>query len=257
MPSNNSVKVLHHEDAIAEIRLNRPDVRNALNETTAMELNAALQTAAEDIGVRCVILSGEGASFCAGADIGEFESGSATSASERLATLFKPALLQIVEMPKPVISAVNGAAAGIGIAYVLSSDLVLMARSAYLKLAFIDIGLIPDGGITWHLVRRIGHARAFELAATAAPIDAETCQMLGLANCVVDDESLHKEALRWARLLVSQPRQAIVHTKQALRSSALSDLETAFEHEGHLQDACKASPEFAERIAAFRTARQR
>nr|WP_299240699.1 enoyl-CoA hydratase/isomerase family protein [uncultured Halomonas sp.] len=256
MPSNNIVDVDRHDDAIVEIRLNRPEVRNALNETTALSLNAALQAVAEDAGVRCVILSGEGASFCAGADIGEFESGSITPASERLATLFKPALLRIVEMPKPVIAAVNGAAAGIGVAYVLASDMVLMARSAYLKLAFIDIGLIPDGGITWHLVRRVGHARAFELAATAAPIDAEICQMLGLTNHVVDDESLHKEALRWARLLVSQPGQAIAHTKQALRFSALSDLETAFEHEGHLQDACKASTEFVTRIAAFRDARR-
>ncbi|WP_227367726.1 enoyl-CoA hydratase/isomerase family protein [Halomonas sp. M20] len=257
MPSTNTIEVLHHDDAIVEIRLNRPGVRNALNEATALSLNAALQTVAEDTGVRCVILSGEGASFCAGADIGEFESGSTTPASERLATLFKPALLRMVAMPKPVIAAVNGAAAGIGMAYVLASDMVLMARSAYLKLAFIDIGLIPDGGITWHLVRRIGHARAFELAATAAPIDAETCQTLGLTNHVVDDESLQREALRWARLLVSQSDQAIAHTKQAMRASALSDLETAFDHEGRLQDECKASPEFATRIAAFRDARRR
>jgi 2-(1,2-epoxy-1,2-dihydrophenyl)acetyl-CoA isomerase len=257
MSSHTSVDVLHHDDAIVEIRLNRPGVRNALDETTALALNAALQAAAEDGSVRCVILSGEGASFCAGADIGEFESGSTTPASERLATLFKPALLRMITMPKPVICAVNGAAAGIGVAYVLSSDLVLMGRSAYLKLAFIDIGLIPDGGITWHLVRRIGHVRAFELAATATPIDAETCRTLGLANQVVDDGSLQAEALRWARLLVSQPRQAVAHTKQALRASALGDLEAAFDHEGRLQDECKASPAFVTRIAAFRDTRRR
>ena len=257
MPPPNPVEVIRHDDAIVEIRLVRPEVRNALNEATAMALADALQAAAEDVNVHCVLLYGDGASFCAGADIAEFEANPTALPSERLATLFTPALRCMVEMPKPVITAVNGAAAGIGIAYVLSSDLVLMARSAYLKLAFIDVGLIPDGGITWHLVRRLGHVRAFELAATAAPIDAPTCRALGLANHVVHDESLHDEALRWARVLVSQPRQAVAHVKNALRASALNDLDTSLELEGQLQDACKASPEFAERIAAFRAARRR
>ncbi|WP_136246623.1 enoyl-CoA hydratase/isomerase family protein [Halomonas borealis] len=257
MSAHDPVEVIRHDNAIVEIRLARPEVRNALNETTALALTDALQAAADDPSVHCVVLSGDGASFCAGADITEFEANPSTLASERLATLFTPALRCMTEMPKPVIAAINGAAAGIGVAYVLSSDLVLMAHSAYLKLAFIDIGLIPDGGITWHLVRRVGHVRAFELAATAAPIDAATCRTLGLANHVVDDESLRDEALRWACMLTAQPHQAIAHTKQALRAAAFSNLDTTFEREGRLQDACKASPAFAERIAAFRAARRR
>ncbi|MGB8713660.1 MAG: enoyl-CoA hydratase-related protein [Onishia taeanensis] len=249
--THDGVSLTRHDDAILEIRLSRPRVRNALDEATARALGEALQAAAEDASIRCVMLSGDGASFCAGADITEFQEGKTTSASKRIVTLFQPALLQIVEMHKPVICAVNGAAAGIGAAYVLASDLVLMGRSAYLKLAFINIGLIPDGGITWHLVRQLGHARAFELAATAAPIDAPACQALGLANRVVDDARLAEEALSWARHLVSQPTQAIANTKRALRFAALGDLEATIAHEGQLQDECKASPEFADRVTAF------
>lgn len=248
---HDGVSLTRHDDAILEIRLSRPAVRNALDETTARALGEALRTSAEDASIRCVILSGDGASFCAGADITEFRDRTTASAGQRIATLFQPALMQMVEMHKPVISVVKGAAAGIGVAYVLASDLVLMGHSAYLKLAFINIGLIPDGGINWHLVHRLGHARAFELAATASPIDAPTCQALGLANRVVDDARLDEEALSWARLLVSQPSRAVANTKRALRLAALSDLEGAIAHEGQLQDECKASPEFTDRVSAF------
>lgn len=248
---HDGVSLIRHDDAILEVRLSRPRVRNALDETTARALGDALRSAAEDGSVRCVILSGDGASFCAGADITQFQDRTGTSASQRIATLFQPALMQMVEMDKPVISAVKGAAAGIGVAYVLASDLVLMGRSAYLKLAFIDIGLIPDGGISWHLIRRLGHARAFELAATASPIDAPTCLALGLANRVVDDARLDEKALSWARRLVSQPPRGIANTKRALRFAAVSDLEDTIAHEGQLQDDCKASAEFTERVTAF------
>ncbi|MGO2581130.1 MAG: enoyl-CoA hydratase/isomerase family protein, partial [Halomonas sp.] len=178
------------ENGVVEVTIARPEVRNALNEPTALALNNALAAVAKDAQIRCVILRGEGSSFCAGADLAEFEKAASQPASERLETLFLPALRCLMTMDKPVIAAVTGAAAGIGVSYVLASDMVVMGRSAYLKLAFINIGLIPDGGACWHLVRTLGHAQAFEMAALATPISAERCLALGLANRISDDDQV-------------------------------------------------------------------
>lgn len=250
------VRVHPTADGIAHIAIARPTVRNALNEPTALALNEALARAAADSQVRCVILSGEGSAFCAGADLAEFEKATTQPASERLATLFLPALRTMMTMEKPVIAAVSGAAAGIGVSYVLASDMVVMGRSAYLKLAFINIGLIPDGGACWHLVRKLGHAQAFEMAALATPIDAERCVALGLANRVVEDDQVLAEARGLAQALVAQPPQALGATKRALRQAANLSLDDTLTLEGSLQDACKATEDFQARVAAFRQRRR-
>jgi 2-(1,2-epoxy-1,2-dihydrophenyl)acetyl-CoA isomerase len=250
------VRVEHTEEGVAEIIIARPAVRNALNAPTALALNAALVTVAADPQVRCVILSGEGSAFCAGADLAEFEKTSTQPASERLATLFLPALRSMRAMEKPVIAAVDGAAAGIGVSYVLASDLVVMGRSAYLKLAFINIGLIPDGGACWHLVRKLGHAQAFEMAALATPIDAERCVALGLANRAVEDNQVLAEARALALALVAQSHQALGATKRAMRQAADLSFEDTLTLEGALQDECKATEDFHARVAAFRQRRR-
>lgn len=242
---------------IVEIVIARPDVRNALNEATALALNEALAAVANDHRVRCVILRGEGSAFCAGADLAEFEKPTSQPASERLKKLFLPALCGLMAMDKPVIAAVSGAAAGIGVSYVLASDMVVMGRSAYLKLAFINIGLIPDGGACWHLVRQLGHARAFEMAALATPISAEHCVNLGLANRVVEDSQVLEEARSLAEALVAQSPQALSATKRALREAAERSLVDTMQLEGELQDQCKATDEFQARVAAFRQHRRR
>ncbi|MCB8889785.1 enoyl-CoA hydratase/isomerase family protein [Vreelandella malpeensis] len=245
------------EDGVIEVVINRQSVRNALNEATALALGDALKSVAEHPDVRCVILRGEGSAFCAGADLAEFENTNAQPASERLARLFLPALKSMMAMEKPVIAAVSGAAAGIGVSYVLASDLVVMGRSAYLKLAFINIGLIPDGGANWHLVRKLGHAQAFEMAVLATPIEAERCRSLGLANRVVDDDAVVAEAHALARQLVTQSPQALAATKRALRSAQALSLAETMTLEGELQDRCKASGDFTQRLAAFRQSRRK
>ena len=250
------VRVEYSESGIAHITIARPAVRNALNEPTALALNEILATVAEDQQVRGVILSGDGSAFCAGADLAEFEKASSQPASERLATLFLPALRSMMAMEKPVIAAVSGAAAGIGVSYVLASDMVVMGRSAYLKLAFINIGLIPDGGACWHLVRKLGHAQAFEMAALATPIDAERCVTLGLANRMVEDDQVLAEAQALAQALVAQSPQALGATKRAMRQAADLSLDETLALEGTLQDACKASKDFHTRVATFRQRRR-
>lgn len=202
-------------------------------------------------------MRGEGSAFCAGADLAEFEKAQAQPASERLETLFLPALRCMIAMEKPVIAAVSGAAAGIGASYVLSSDMVVMGQSAYLKLAFIDIGLIPDGGACWHLVRQLGHAQSFEMAALATPISAERCTAFGLANRVVEDDQVLDEARSLAQTLVGQSSQALNAAKRALRASAQLSLSDTMALEGELQDQCKASEDFQTRVAAFRHRRRK
>ncbi|MGP9593884.1 enoyl-CoA hydratase/isomerase family protein [Halomonas sp. AOP42-C2-25] len=245
------------EDGIAEVAIARPEIRNALNEATALTLNATLAAVAIDERVRCVILRGEGSAFCAGADLAEFEKALSQPASERLEKLFLPALRSLMTMEKPVIAAVSGAAAGIGVSYVLASDMVVMGSSAYLKLAFINIGLIPDGGACWHLARQLGHAQAFEMAALATPILAERCVALGLANRVVEDSQVLAEARSLAQALVGQSPQALNATKRALREAAQCSLSDTMTLEGELQDQCKASEDFQMRVAAFRQSRRK
>lgn len=245
------------ENGIVEVSIARPKVRNALNEATALALNEALAAVASNAHIRCVILRGEGSSFCAGADLAEFEKATAQPASERLETLFLPALRSLMAMDKPVIAAVSGAAAGIGVSYVLASDMVVMGSSAYLKLAFINIGLIPDGGACWHLVRKLGHAQAFEMAALATPITAERCVALGLANRAVEDNQVLEAARSLAQALVAQSPQALSATKHALREAAQRSLNDTMQLEGELQDQCKASEDFQARVAAFRQSRRK
>ncbi|WP_018916222.1 enoyl-CoA hydratase/isomerase family protein [Vreelandella zhanjiangensis] len=259
MPDNPSelISLSAIENGIVEVAINRPDVRNALNEPTALALNEALANVAQDDRVRCVIIYGSGSAFCAGADLAEFEKAASQPASERLETLFLPALRTLMTMEKPVIAAVSGAAAGIGVSYVLASDMVVMGRSAYLKLAFINIGLIPDGGACWHLVRQLGHAQAFEMAALATPITAERCMALGLANRVVEDDQVLVQARALAQALVGQSPQALSATKRALREAAQHSLGDTMKLEGELQDQCKASDDFQTRVAAFRQSRRK
>ncbi|WP_249976144.1 enoyl-CoA hydratase/isomerase family protein [Vreelandella olivaria] len=258
MPDYNSelIHVSTIENGIVEVAIARPAVRNALNEATALALNKALAAVADNDQIRCAILHGKGSSFCAGADLAEFEKASSQPASERLETLFLPALRLLMTMEKPVIAAINGAAAGIGVSYVLASDMVVMGCSAYLKLAFINIGLIPDGGACWHLVRQLGHTQAFEMAALATPISAAHCLSLGLANRVVDDERVLEEARDLAHTLVTQSPQALSATKYALRKAAQHTLNDTMILEGELQDQCKASEDFQSRVAAFRQRRR-
>ena len=210
---------------------------------------------------RVVIVTGAGRGFCAGADLSAGgstfdrsnpEGGEPTLQRDGGGLL----TLRIFESRKPVIAAVSGAAAGIGVSYVLASDMVVMGRSAYLKLAFINIGLIPDGGACWHLVRKLGHAQAFEMAALATPMDAERCVALGLANRAVEDDQVLAEARALAQALVAQSPQALGATKRAMRQAANLSLDDTLTLEGALQDECKATEDFHARVAAFRQRRR-
>ncbi len=234
----------------ALVKLNRPEVLNAFDATMRCTLRDALETLSTDAGVRAVVLTGEGRVFSAGADL---KAGlpDAAGAHAQLLEEYGPALTAIAEMPKPVIAALDGPAVGIGLAYALICDLRVMAESAYLQAPFNDIGLLPDGGLTWLLTRLLGYARAYEFVAESRKLDAAQCLDLGLVNRVVPDGRTISEALSWADALARRPAMALAATKQAMHAALSSTYAQALRIEAELQGPLVESKDCAEGVAAF------
>jgi 2-(1,2-epoxy-1,2-dihydrophenyl)acetyl-CoA isomerase len=232
--------------AVLVLTLNRPRKMNALLVGTVDRLRAELEAAGGDKGVRAVVITGAGRGFCAGADLEAAD----PDARRVLRDHYSPLIRAIHELELPVIAAVNGTAAGAGVSLALAADVVVAAAGAQFVLAFADVGLVPDAGLTWVLPRLIGHARAFELAALGRRIDAERALELGLVNRVVVADLLPGEALAVADELAAGPR-AIGLTKRALRHSLEQGLGAQLELEAEIQGEAVASADFAEAIVAF------
>jgi 2-(1,2-epoxy-1,2-dihydrophenyl)acetyl-CoA isomerase len=240
-------------DAVLSITLNRPEALNAFNETLRVQLGQALERAAADPQLRAVVLAGAGRAFSAGADLKAMHATQNLGAEVRrqLEDEYGPAIKAIVAMDKPVIAAVEGLVAGIGCAYVLASDLVVMADDAYFTLPFHNIGLVPDGGINWLLERQIGARRAFELAVDCTRVGAARCQELGLVNRVVPKGTAAEAALQWAARLVQRAPLAIKHSKRLLRLAATASFAQSLGNEIEAQSQCIESDDFREGVAAF------
>ena len=243
--------VRYERDAdLATITLNRPDAMNGFDHELRSDLLAALTKASEDTAVRVVILTGAGRCFTAGADLkAGFPSGA--EVQHQLDQEYGPSLKAIAEMPKPVISAVNGFAAGIGLSFALVADLLVMAESAFLLSPFSNIGLVPDGGATWLLPRLIGYQRAYQLCVENERITASRCLELGLANRVVADDELLEATTTWAHALARRAPLALARTKQAMRRAAQMDYLDALKFEAELQNASVESADCQEGVAAF------
>lgn len=248
--SDENVVIYDVEGAIARITLNRPDALNAFDVSMRSQSTAALQRAASDEVVRAVVLTGSGRAFSSGADL---KAGMKDGADTRRQLLeeYAPAVNAIVDMPKPVIAAVEGFVAGVGCAHVLASDLVVMAEDAFFLLPFSNIALIPDGGLTWLLERRLGHRIAFELAADASRVNAARCRELGLINRVVPKGTAVAAASEWAHRLAAGPPLALAHTKRLLRECPALDLPRAQQREADAQSECIDSGDFREGVSAF------
>ena len=188
------------QDAVAIISLDRPDALNGFTDALRADLHNALQRAANDTAVRAVVLTGEGRCFSAGADLkAGFDSASDRGVEGQLQDEYRPTLEAIADMPKPVIAAVNGFAAGIGLSYALQCDLVMMSEDAFMLSPFTTISLVPDGGANWSLVRHLGYHRAYELSIEGTRIPAARCVELGLANRTSPADSLLDDAIAWQR----------------------------------------------------------
>jgi len=238
------------DEAVAIITIYRPEAMNSFNEELRSDLLAAFKRAAADESVRAVVLTGEGRSFSAGADL-KAGLGKTKTIKEVLQTEYRPVLECIASMPQPVIAAVNGSAAGIGMSYALGCDLLIMAENAFLLSPFTTISLVPDGGLNWLLVHQLGYRRAFQLSIESERISAERCVELGLANKVVPADSLVDEAVAWAKALSERAPLSMATTKQAMRHAASADWASTFDFEASNQDRLKESDDSAEGIAAF------
>ena len=234
---------------VARISLERPESLNALDLPTRQALLDALRTADADRTVRSIVLTGSGRAFCSGQDLSAPEE--LIDAGATVADTYNPLIRAITGMDTPVIAAVNGLAVGAGMGLALACDEVVMARSAFLSCGFVRVGLVPDSGITSILVRRLGHARAFELARTARRVDANEALSLGLVNDVVADDEIDAAAQQRATEIALGPGYALALTKRLMRRAAVEDPDRMLDLEARAQGAAAATQEHAEGVTAF------
>ncbi|MGF1659564.1 MAG: enoyl-CoA hydratase-related protein [Rubrimonas sp.] len=235
--------------AVARIALNRPEKRNSLNSLMRRELRHALERASAE--ARVAVLTGAGAGFCAGQDLGDAASLADIDLEGVLRDEYEPLLRAIADAPIPVIAAVNGAAAGAGANLALAADVVIAARSAVFVEAFARIGLIPDAGGTWLLPRLVGLPRAMGMCLFAEPIPAGRAAEWGLIWEVVEDDQLDGRATDLAARLARGPAAAYARTKKALRAGLSNDLEAQLALEAHLQGEAGRTRDFLEGVTAF------
>ncbi len=230
--------------------LNRPDVLNALNREVHEGLFAALQQAATDDTVRAVVITGAGRGFCVGQDLQEFSAG-AGDVAQNLRDNYHRNVLAIRALQKPVIAAVNGAAAGAGMSLALACDVRIAASSASFVPAFIKIGLVPDSGGTWLVRRLLGAARAFEWLTTGRRLGATEAREWGLVSEVVEDHEFAARAQEVAELYAAMPTRAVWQTKRLLDAAESSSFPEQLELEATTQAELTRTPDFTEGVAAF------
>lgn len=240
------------DQGVATITINRPERRNAVTQAVLGELLNAFNQADNDETVRAIILTGAGKDFCSGQDLSAF-SGISSSEQVRRAVIdhYKPLIMRMVTLPKPIIGAINGAAAGAGASIALACDLRVMADNASIMQAFINIGLVPDAGSSWFLVRLVGYSRALEIAIEGERIAAQRCLELGLTNRVAAADQLVSAAQSWAQRLAQRPTLAIGLTKQAMQQATERTLDAIIELEAELQGQTIISADHKEGVKAF------
>ena len=236
------------EDAVLTITLNRPDVLNALDAATHRRLREALEEAAAP-DVRAVVLTGAGRGFCVGQDLAEF--GEMPDVGVGLQERYHPNVLAIRSLEKPVLAAVNGAAAGAGLSLACACDLRLAADSATFVPAFINIGLVPDAGGAYFLQRILGTPRAFELMSSGRRLTAAEAHAWGLVSEVVEADALPGRAAELAATYAALPTRGIALTKQLFDAAERASLEETLALEARLQTEAMRSEDFAEGVAAF------
>ena len=236
------------EDAICTITLNRPDSLNSFDRELRLDLLKAIETAEADKSVRVVILKGAGKGFCAGADLAE---GVADGVEDQLKNEYKPCLMAIKNSAKPFIAQIHGPAAGIGAAFALACDIVIMADEAFMYLAFAAIGIIPDGGLNWQLYNILGPRKAFEIIAEGKRISAQDCLQFGMCNEVVPAQELEAAVLKRAEKLAQGAPLSQAAVKKVLQQMEGMDLSQAIDLEAEVQQSVVETEDCRNAIAAF------
>jgi 2-(1,2-epoxy-1,2-dihydrophenyl)acetyl-CoA isomerase len=244
------------ESGVLSLTLNRPTRLNAMSQPLIAALAGEIARAHDDVAVRSVLLTGTGRGFCAGADLAGNGTG-ATGADGKpdlgavMESHYNPLIRSIRALPKPVIAAVNGVAAGGGANLALACDIVLAARSARFDQAFVRISLMPDLGGTWFLPHTVGDARARALAMLGSSVSAEDAQRMGMVWQVFDDSALMGEATKLARKLAAGPTLSYAAIKNALNRAGTNSLDQQLDLERDAQRALGRSADFKEGVAAF------
>ena len=242
-------------DGAARLILNRPDSLNAWNEQFGTDLLDAVRSVADDESVRAVLITGAGRAFSSGADLKEQRSDNEGDGlpdlSVRLKELYHPIIVGIREMPKPVIAAVNGPAVGIGCSLALTADLILAAESSYFLLAFVNIGLVPDGGSTAMLPSMIGLVRTAEMGMLGERVPADRALEWGMVNRVVGDDQLEAEADELLHRLAAGPTRSYANFKSLLNRRVYGDLAGQLEAEADAQREQGNTSDFIEGVLAF------
>ena len=242
------------QGAIRTLTLNRPAALNSFTAAMHRELRAALDAAAADDAVRCVVLTGAGRGVSAGQDLNDEGMGNDGSPADVEAVVerhYKPLALRIRSMPVPVVAMVNGVAAGAGANIALGCDLVIAAKSASFIQAFSKIGLVPDGGGTWLLPRLVGRARALGLAMTGDKLAADEAAAMGMIWRCVDDAVLPETTMALAAKLAQLPSAALAATRRVIDDAVAMDFSQALSNEARVQGEMSRAGDFAEGVAAF------
>ncbi len=238
------------ENKVATITINRPKMMNAFNEQLVWDMGDATEKVKNDSQIRVLVITGEGRGFSAGADLTERDA-SWSDTKDALLRGYYPFLKNIIEMPKPVIGSINGAAAGIGAALAMACDLRIMAKDSYIMSVFSNIALVPDGGLSFLLTRAVGYARALEFAIEAKKISSADCLSMGIANKVVELDALSSETKKWAEHLSKRSPQALSLTKKLMNDSITKSYDEIFKAEAEAQNNIFGSDENMEGVKAF------
>jgi 2-(1,2-epoxy-1,2-dihydrophenyl)acetyl-CoA isomerase len=241
--------------AVGRLTLNRPETLNAWTAEFGSELKQVVEGEASEESVRAVIVTGAGRGFSSGADLKAgfepAEDDGMPDIRKELREIYHPVIAGIRRLPKPVVAAVNGPAVGIGCSLALACDLVMAAESAFLGLAFVNIGLMPDGGSTAFVPPAVGRARAFQMALLGERVSAQQALEWGLVNWVHPDDALMDEANALVQSLAAGPTRSYASSKRALNQFIYGDLDAQLDLEAELQHALGRSKDFLEGAAAF------
>lgn len=246
--------IWEQDGGVGRLTLNRPETLNAWTAEFGRELGQVMEGEAADQSVRAVLVTGAGRGFSSGADLkAGFDPADdgMPNIRKELHEIYHPAIAALKRLPKPVVAAVNGPAVGIGCSLALACDLIMAAESAFFGLAFVNIGLMPDGGSTALVPPAVGKARAFQMALLGERVEARQALEWGLVNWVYPEDRLLKEAEMLAQRLAAGPTRSYASSKQALNQFIYGDLDAQLRLEGELQHALGRTKDFMEGVAAF------
>jgi 2-(1,2-epoxy-1,2-dihydrophenyl)acetyl-CoA isomerase len=249
--SNYKFLLFRQENGVATLALNRPEVYNALNDEITFELQDALKVVAKDDAVRVVVLTGEGKAFCSGQDLKAASGQEKRSFLDSLHRRYNPIIRSIRSLPKPVISRVNGVAAGAGCSLALAGDIIVAAEEATFIEVFINIGLVPDSGSSYFLPRSVGMVRAFELCSMGNRLKAKDAADIGLINKAVSAADLDATIKAYTDYYANAPTKAIGLIKKMLNKSTTATLEEMLEYEAYAQEIAGSTQDYKEGVNAF------